>query len=75
MYVQYLIMHYYHCFPFYSRRDECEALGNLAGIEGTDVWCQRQCLRYPSKCPRDKCRCFSRKREKLEAVDNGVTVF
>ena len=38
-------------------RDECEGIGEYRGIEGTDVWCQRQCLRYPSECPLDKCKC------------------
>ena len=43
--------------PFYFR-DECEAIGDLAGVEGTDVFCHRQCMVYPyDNCPEDKCRC------------------
>ena len=36
----------------------CEAVGELAGIEGTDTYCNMNCLRYPSHCPADKCRCY-----------------
>ena len=41
-------------------REECEAIGELAGIDGTDIFCHRQCMVYPSdntNCPTDKCRC------------------
>ena len=41
-----------------SFRDECVGIGEYRDIEGTDVWCQRECLRYPSTCPQDKCSCF-----------------
>jgi len=38
--------------------EECEAIGELAGIEGTDIFCHRQCMVYPAdNCPTDKCRC------------------
>jgi hypothetical protein len=33
------------CDPNYCQcLDECEAIGDLAGVEGTDVYCHRQCL-------------------------------
>jgi len=35
----------------------CEAIGDLAGIEGTDTFCNMNCLRYPPTCPADKCLC------------------
>ena len=41
-------------------REECEAIGELAGIEGTDVYCHRQCMVYPvDNCPMDKCKCYT----------------
>jgi len=40
--------------------EECEAIGELAGIEGTDVYCHRQCMVYPvDNCPMDKCKCYT----------------
>jgi len=36
----------------------CEAIGDLAGIDGTDNFCNMNCLKYPSDCPADKCRCY-----------------
>lgn len=36
----------------------CEAIGELRGREGADVYCLDQCLNYGSKCPEDRCRCF-----------------
>jgi hypothetical protein len=36
----------------------CEAIGDLAGIDGTDTFCNMNCLRYPSHCPKDHCRCY-----------------
>jgi len=36
----------------------CEAIGRLAGREGTDVYCHRNCLHYPPTCPKDECKCF-----------------
>ncbi len=38
---------------------DCRATGILAGVEGTDVYCLRNCLRLPQdNCPRDRCECF-----------------
>merc|ERR1712106_213817 len=34
----------------------CEAIGDLAGLEGTETYCNMKCLKYPSNCPKDKCR-------------------
>ena len=49
------------CDPNYCHcLDECEAIGDLKGVEGTDVYCHRQCLVYPAlNCPQDKCKCTS----------------
>ena len=41
----------------YISRLTFKAVGKLRGIEGTDVYCHRNCLRYPSKCPKDVCKC------------------
>ncbi len=40
-------------------RDECEPIGRLKDVEGTESYCHRNCLRYPSTCPKDVCRCYS----------------
>merc|ERR1711872_656376 len=37
----------------------CEAIGRLAGVEGTDVFCHRNCLRYPPNCPKESCKCHA----------------
>ena len=50
----------------------CEAVGRLAGQvrhpailrctalqPGTDVFCHRNCLRYPPHCPAEDCKCYS----------------
>lgn len=55
--------------------DDCEAIGELAGIEGTDVYCHRNCLRYPSTCPEDQCRCKSNSREQTEDGDFIISEF
>ena len=58
-------------FQFCYFRDECEAIGELAGVEGTDVFCHRQCMVYPyDNCPEDKCRCttFAPKAVKLYGI-------
>ena len=44
---------------------ECTAIGRLAGLEGTDVYCHRKCLRYPSECPMEECECV----EKIDPSD------
>ena len=44
---------------------ECTAIGRLAGLEGTDVYCHRKCLRYPSECPKEECKCV----EKIDPSD------
>merc|ERR1711953_923839 len=44
---------------------ECTAIGRLAGLEGTDVYCHRKCLRYPSECPKEECECV----EKIDPSD------
>jgi hypothetical protein len=59
--------------------DECEAIGELAGVEGTDVFCHRQCMVYPyDNCPEDKCRCttFAPKTVKLYGIRQaGKNIF
>ncbi|XP_064293141.1 uncharacterized protein LOC128683847 isoform X3 [Plodia interpunctella] len=47
----------------------CEAIGELEGREGADVYCMDQCIVYPPKCPRDRCRCYD---EKLEADEDEL---
>lgn len=38
----------------------CRAIGELDGLEGTDVFCLRNCFRYgATHCPKDKCECYS----------------
>ena len=44
-------------FYYFFFRTSCKAVGRLAGVEGTDVYCHRNCLRYPSNCPEDECQC------------------
>lgn len=39
-------------------RTQCDAIGELAGIKGADVYCQDACINYRSDCPADKCRCY-----------------
>ena len=51
---------------FYFKRDTCDATGRLAGVEGTDVYCMRKCLRYPTSCPRDECHCYDSQNESAE---------
>ncbi|XP_069365830.1 uncharacterized protein [Maniola hyperantus] len=37
---------------------ECDAVGELEGREGADVYCLDQCLVFPPRCPRNRCRCY-----------------
>ena len=38
----------------------CRAIGKLAGIEGTDVYCLRNCFHNDATdCPKDECECYS----------------
>ena len=55
-------------FSFFSNK--CVGIGKLEGIEGTEAYCGRKCLRYPSVCPKDECRCFRVEDEKKEEEDN-----
>jgi len=48
----------------------CDAVGRLAGEEGTDVFCHRNCLRFPPNCPADKCKCYP---TSVDGTDNIVT--
>ena len=50
--------------------NECTAIGRLAGKEGTDVYCQRRCLRYPSNCPKDECQCV----ENMDPSDPSIVL-
>lgn len=43
---------------FRSHRSTCDAIGELEGIEGADVYCQDACIKYNAKCPTKKCRCY-----------------
>jgi len=36
----------------------CEAIGELAGREGADVYCQDACIKHNADCPADRCRCY-----------------
>ncbi|XP_076266066.1 uncharacterized protein LOC143199828 [Rhynchophorus ferrugineus] len=46
----------------------CDAVGELRGQSGADVYCMDQCLVYPaSKCPRNECSC--REESALETFD------
>lgn len=38
-------------------RSTCEAIGEIAGKEGADVYCQDACINYKAKCPAKRCRC------------------
>jgi hypothetical protein len=45
--------------PFLSiRRNTCDAIGDIADKPGADQYCLRQCMRYPSNCPIDRCNCY-----------------
>ena len=55
---------------FLNFRNDCTAIGRLAGQEGTDVYCHRQCLRYPSNCPKDECKCV----EKIDPKDPSIVL-
>ncbi|XP_045785912.1 uncharacterized protein LOC123881244 isoform X4 [Maniola jurtina] len=37
---------------------ECDAVGELEGREGADVYCLDQCLVFPPRCPKNRCRCY-----------------
>ncbi|XP_067013072.1 uncharacterized protein [Anabrus simplex] len=37
---------------------QCDAIGELEGREGADVYCQDLCVVNNPKCPTDKCRCY-----------------
>lgn len=41
-----------------SHRQECTAIGRIAGQPGADEYCQDKCLVYGSQCPRDRCACY-----------------
>ncbi|KAE8739834.1 hypothetical protein FOCC_FOCC014657 [Frankliniella occidentalis] len=40
--------------------ESCEGIGDLAGKEGADVYCQDKCIVYRSvsECPTHRCRCY-----------------
>lgn len=40
--------------------DTCEGIGDIAGKEGADVYCQDQCIVYRdvNQCPPHRCRCY-----------------
>ena len=48
--------------------NDCTAIGRLAGEEGADVYCHYNCLRYPSKCPKEECHCV----ESIEPSDPNI---
>ena len=54
----------------FDLRNDCTAIGRLAGQEGTDVYCHRKCLRYPSNCPKDECKCI----EKIDPKDPSIVL-
>lgn len=43
-------------FLFFLSSKECQAIGRLANVEGTDVYCHRNCINYPPECP-EECQC------------------
>ncbi|XP_049867524.1 uncharacterized protein LOC126367815 isoform X1 [Pectinophora gossypiella] len=36
----------------------CDAIGELEGRDGADVYCMDQCIVYPPHCPKNRCRCY-----------------
>ncbi|KAI4461636.1 hypothetical protein MML48_5g00000807 [Holotrichia oblita] len=44
--------------PGMNQWTTCDAVGELQGREGADVYCMDQCIVYPPKCPTDRCRCY-----------------
>jgi tRNA A-37 threonylcarbamoyl transferase component Bud32 len=44
-----------HCFCY---REVCDAVGELEGRAGADVYCMDKCIVYPSQCPAHRCRCY-----------------
>ncbi|XP_026747702.1 uncharacterized protein LOC113508792 isoform X1 [Trichoplusia ni] len=36
----------------------CDAVGELEGREGADVYCMDQCIVYPPHCPAERCQCY-----------------
>ena len=39
-------------------REVCDAIGELKGRAGADVYCLDKCIVYPSQCPAERCRCY-----------------
>jgi hypothetical protein len=47
----------------------CRAIGKLAGIEGTDVYCLRNCFHNDAtECPHDECECYGDDDDEAVAV-------
>lgn len=59
--------------PFFTNRTSCKAVGRLAGVEGTDVYCHRNCLRYPSNCPEEECQCTDKEEVETGGEENQET--
>ncbi|XP_043282677.1 uncharacterized protein [Venturia canescens] len=38
--------------------ETCDAIGEIAGQEGADVYCLDKCIVYPSDCPSNRCTCY-----------------
>ncbi|KAK0174819.1 hypothetical protein PV327_010546 [Microctonus hyperodae] len=38
--------------------DQCEAVGEIKGRAGADIYCMDKCLVYKSDCPTHRCRCY-----------------
>jgi hypothetical protein len=63
------ITHHFHVTLIFS--DECQAKGRLAEFEGTDVYCHRNCLRYPSTCPKEECDCYNSEQKEAAEMKQG----
>jgi hypothetical protein len=50
-----------HCKLFCSfLSSTCDAIGEIEGKEGADVYCLYECIKYPTNCPAKRCRCYWR---------------
>jgi len=46
--------------PLVVHTDACIATSNHIAVPGMNEYCRNHCLRYPSICPEDRCKCLTR---------------
>ncbi len=61
------------CIFLYTFSVGCRAIGKLAGIEGTDVYCLRNCFHNGAKnCPKDECECYGADDENEVSIEPAL---